>query len=54
MDDVISWCRKLLPMDEVWDKLQIAITSLERERTTINIETTMNVEDHIEANTPLG
>ena len=33
VDQVITWCRKLLPMDPVWDKLKFAITSLESERT---------------------
>ncbi|MEM7426760.1 MAG: ATP-binding protein [Pseudomonadota bacterium] len=33
VDQVINWCRKLLPMDPVWDKLKFAITSLESERT---------------------
>lgn len=32
VDEVVTWCRKLLPMDPVWDKLKVAITSLESER----------------------
>ena len=33
VDEVVAWCRELLPLDAAWDKLKIAITSLQSERT---------------------
>lgn len=41
VDDVISWCRRLLPVDGVWDKLKFAITSIGRERTASKDQITL-------------